>query len=193
MKLNKDFWNNRYIDKEIGWDLGEIAPPLKEYFNQLKNKELKIIIPGCGNAYEAEYLFNRGFKNVFLIDLSPTALEQFATRVPNFPKNQLICGDFFNHNEEYDLMIEQTFFCAINPSLRSDYAKHTAKILKSNGKLVGLLFNDDLNADHPPFGGNREEYLNCFSPYFNIEIMETAHNSIEPRNDRELFIKLSKK
>lgn len=193
MNLDKGFWNQRYIKNETGWDLGEISIPLKEYFDQLKNKELRIIIPGCGNAYEAEYLFNNGFKNVFLIDLSPIALEQFKNRVPIFPEEQLICDDFFNHNMQYDLMVEQTFFCAINPSLRSKYAQHTADILKPNGRLIGLLFNDELNADHPPFGGNKNEYLSYFEPYFHINIMKTAHNSIKPRRGRELFIKLKKK
>jgi methyl halide transferase len=193
MDLNKDFWNQRYIDKETGWDLGKIATPLKEYFDQLKNKELKIIIPGCGNAHEAEYLFNKGFINVFLIDLSPTALDKFKNRVPNFPNEQLICGDFFEHNGNYDLMIEQTFFCAINPNLRSKYAKHTAKILTNKGKLVGLLFDAELNSDHPPFGGNKKEYLTYFEPHFDIKTMEATHNSVESRTGRELFINLTKK
>jgi thiopurine S-methyltransferase len=193
MKLDKDFWDNRYVNNEIGWDIGEISTPLKEYIEQLENKNLKILIPGCGNAHEAEYIYSKGFNNVFLIDLSPTALNQFKKRVPNFPKEQLICSDFFNHIGAYDVIIEQTFFCAINPTLRSKYAKHTSDLLKPNGKLVGLLFNEPLNNDHPPFGGHKEEYFSYFMPYFNIEIMEEANNSIEPRKGRELFIKLVKK
>jgi len=193
MKLDKTYWNNRYKENEIGWDIGTISPPLKAYFNQLANKELKIIIPGCGNAYEAEYLVENGFKNVFLVDVSPLALESFSQRVPHFPKENLICDDFFNHSETYDLMVEQTFFCALDPSLRAKYAQHTAEILKPNGKLVGLLFDAILNIDHPPFGGNKAEYLTYFTPFFEVAIMETSTNSIPPRVGRELFIKMTKK
>lgn len=193
IELNKDFWNNRYVNDETGWDIGEISTPIKKYVDQLNDKTTKILIPGCGNAYEAEYLFNKGFLNVYLIDISPLALENFKKRVPNFPKEQLICDDFFNHTVKYDLIIEQTFFCAINPNLRQQYAKHTSNILKQNGKLVGLLFNDRLNDDKPPFGGNAAEYYSTFTPYFSIEIMEKAYNSIVPRKDRELFIKMTKK
>jgi len=193
MKLDKKFWNNRYLNSDIGWDLGIVSTPLKKYIDQLTNKDLKIIIPGCGNAHEAEFLFNNGFKNLFLIDLSPTALNLFSKRVPKFPEEQLICDDFFNLTEKYDLMIEQTFFCAINPDLRSKYAKHTSNILNSRGKLIGLLFEAELNNDKPPFGGNQKEYLNYFEPYFNINIMNIAYNSIEPRKGRELFINLTKK
>ena len=193
MELDKKFWNQRYIDKTTGWDVGEITTPLKEYIDQLTDKSIKIIIPGCGNAHEAEYLFSKGFNNIFLIDLSPIALNQFKERVPQFSEEHLICDDFFNHQGKYDLMLEQTFFCALNPSLRINYVKHAANILKPNGKIVGLLFNEELNADHPPFGGNKAEYANYFEPYFTIEKMEKAHNSIIPRKDRELFIKLIKK
>ena len=50
LSLNKDFWNNKYINSKTGWDVGEITKPLKEYFDQLENKKVKILIPGCGNA-----------------------------------------------------------------------------------------------------------------------------------------------
>lgn len=192
-ELTSDFWINRYKENTTGWDVGYISTPLKEYFNQLTNKDLRILIPGCGNAYEAEYLFNNGFKNVFVIDFSPIALTNLKKRVPTISDKQLICGDFFNHRDKYDLIIEQTFFCAITPNLRSKYAKHMFDLLNKNGKLVGLLFNDQLNDDKPPFGGNKEEYLNYFIPYFTINTMDIAHNSIIPRKGKELFINLSKK
>jgi methyl halide transferase len=192
-ELNKDFWTEKYINNETGWDIGYASTPLKEYINQLQNKNLKILIPGCGNAYEAEYLYNAGFKNVYVIDFSQIALDNLKKRIPSISSDHLICDDFFNHISKYDLIIEQTFFCAITPNLRSKYAKHMFELLNENGKLVGLLFNDKLNDDKPPFGGNKDEYLKYFSPYFDINIMDIAYNSISPRMDKELFINLSKK
>ena len=53
MLLDKNFWNDIYVKSKTGWDVGEITTPLKEYFEQLNNKKNKILIPGCGNAYEA--------------------------------------------------------------------------------------------------------------------------------------------
>lgn len=191
--LNKEFWNNRYQNQEIGWDVGYISTPIKEYIDQLKDKSIKILIPGCGNAHEAEYLFNNGFNNIYLVDLSPIALDNFKKRIPNFEPSHLICDDFFSLNDNFDLIIEQTFFCAINPNLRTKYAIQMAKILTEKGKLIGLLFNEELNNDKPPFGGNKEEYLKTFSPYFDIQIMENSYNSIEPRKGRELFIKMTRK
>ncbi len=68
MDLSANAWDNRYLNNDIGWDLGAVSTPLKVYFEQLENKEIKILIPGGGNSYEAAYLFENGFKNVFVVD-----------------------------------------------------------------------------------------------------------------------------
>ena len=191
MELTNEIWNNRYLNNEIGWDIGHASTPLKEYFEQLKNKDLRILIPGCGNAYEAAYLKELGFKNVVLIDWAKEALVNFKKRNSDFPQEHLICADFFTHTAQYDLIIEQTFFCAINPNLREKYALHMKSLLGKKGKLVGLLFNDKLYSNRPPFGGSKSEYLTLFSKHFTTIIMEKAYNSIAPRKGRELFIKVS--
>ena len=193
MDLSGNAWDNRYLNNDIGWDLGEVSPPLKAYFDQLEDKEIKILIPGGGNSYEAVYLFKNGFKNVFVVDLSKTAIDNIKKRISNFPKNQLIVGNFFDIDASFDLIIEQTFFCAIKPSLREDYVLKMNGLLKPNGKLVGLLFNVPLNNDKPPFGGNKEAYNLSFKPYFKIEKMDSCYNSYKNRQGRELFLKLLKK
>jgi len=187
MDLTAYFWNAKYKNNQIGWDLGEISPPLKTYFEQLTNKNIKILIPGGGNSYEAEWLFKNGFYNVYVVDLSEIALKNIQQRIPHFPTSQLIQGNFFDIDDSFDLIVEQTFFCAIHPNLRANYAKKMHELLKPNGKLVGLLFDAKLNENHPPFGGNKKEYKAYFEPYFTVEIMENAFNSIASRAGMELF------
>ena len=190
--INKEYWDNKYISNEIGWDIGYVSTPIKEYLDQLSDKTLDILIPGCGSAWEAEYSLEQGFKNTQVIDISDQAVSRFQKRVPNFLKENIFNADFFSHSKKYDLIIEQTFFCALPPSMREDYVKKIHELLKPNGKLVGLLFNIELFKDHPPFGGSLNEYQSLFSPLFNIKKMETAYNSITPRKDTELFIILEK-
>ena len=191
--IDKNYWEKRWENNETGWDAGTITTPLKQYFDQLKDKNIKILIPGCGNAHEAEYLFNEGFKHTYIIDLVPQALESFSKRVPNFPKENLICGDFFNHQNQYDLIVEQTFFCALDPILREAYINKMHALLNPTGKLIGLLFNIPLNTAHPPFGGNKEEYQKQFAPFFHFKHFETCYNSIKPRENNELFIVFEKR
>lgn len=192
IELSETFWNNKYLNNKTGWDLGKISNPLKEYVDQLEDKNLRILIPGGGNSYEAEYLFNKGFENVFVVDIASAPLKRIQNRVPSFPKENLTHADFFELKGTFDLIIEQTFFCAINPELRSKYAQKTHELLVEKGKLVGLLFDAKLNEDHPPFGGSKQEYEDYFMPYFSGS-MESCYNSSEGRKGMELFVKMIKK
>jgi len=121
----KSYWSQRYKDNKTGWDVGVPSAPLKAYIDQITNKDLKILIPGAGNSYEAEYLFNNGFKNVYVLDITNEPLEALRKRVPSFPLSQLIEGNFFEYNDCFDLILEQTFFCSFPPTLnnRKLYAK----------------------------------------------------------------------
>jgi SAM-dependent methyltransferase len=192
-EFTEEYWTLRYQNNDAAWDLGAPSTPLKEYIDQLENKELNILIPGAGNAYEAEYLFDHKFKNVTVIDISPEPLKNIQERLPHFPERNLILGDFFEHKGQYDLIIEQTFFCALNPSLRAKYVNHMAELLKPNGKLVGVLYTDPVNAVKPPFGATKEEYTHLFESKFNFKAFDVCTNSIKPREGRELFIDFIKK
>ena len=187
------YWDSRYKENNAGWDLGSVSTPLKEYIDQISNKNLKVLIPGAGNAYEAEYMHLLGFKNVYVLDISKTAINNFTKRFPDFPEEYIICGDFFTHEGEYDLILEQTFFCAIDPTDRGKYSEKIYSLLKENGKLAGLLFNHVFDKEGPPYGGTADEYRTYFDGKFEYRIFETAYNSIKPRAGRELFINLVKK
>ncbi|WP_372744009.1 SAM-dependent methyltransferase [Lutibacter sp.] len=186
-KFNKEYWENKYRENATGWDIGYASTPLTTYFDQLTNKELKILIPGGGNCYEAEYLFEKGFKNVFVIDIALQPLKNLKKRFPEFPEDHLIYDDFFNHTNTYDLIIEQTFFCALDPNLRTAYVNKTHQLLSNTGKVVGLFFNFDFTQAGPPFGGSIVEYLSLFYQKFNVDVLERCYNSIKPRRGNELF------
>lgn len=139
--LEEEYWTERYNSKQTGWDIGYVSTPIKEYIDQLEDKNLRILIPGGGNSYEAEFLFDQGFQNVFVVDISKVPLNNLLQRKPDFPKNQLLHQDFFKLNDCFDLIIEQTFFCALNPNLRKNYADKVYELLQTGGRMAGLLFN----------------------------------------------------
>ncbi|MFT4679420.1 MAG: hypothetical protein ACI9RU_002104 [Litorivivens sp.] len=191
--MDKGFWKNKYQDGSTGWDTGAITTPLKEYFDQLTDKSLRILIPGAGNSHEAEYLFASGFTDVTVLDIAEEPLQNIALRLPYFPKNKLVCADFFKHSGQYDIIIEQTFFCALPPTMRDDYVKHMSTLLAPKGKLTGLMFCFPLTEKGPPFGGSKDEYLQRFSDLFKVDACELAYNSIEPRRGNELWVSYSGK
>lgn len=189
--LDESFWQTRYETGQTGWDAGAVTTPLKTYFDQLTDHGLRILIPGCGRGYEAEYLFRNGFNQVTVVDIARAPLDLLAQRVPGFPAAQLVHGDFFHHSGTYDLIIEQTFFCALEPEQREAWTKKMHELLAPGGKVVGLLFECSFEGG-PPFGGQREEYRALFEPLFRLRTFETCYNSIAPRAGRELFIILEK-
>lgn len=193
MEHGELYWTERYREDQTQWDAGKITTPLKEYFDQLPRKDIKILVPGCGNAHEATYLHDRGFTNVHLVDISDVPLAAFAELNPGFPKEHIFHADFFDLEGVYDLIVEQTFFCALHPSRRPAYALKMQQLSGKKGRLVGVLFEDELFKDHPPYGGHREEYRKYFEPYFQFKVFERCFNSIKPRLGRELFINLSPK
>lgn len=186
-------WENRWKNHQLGWDIGYPAPAITSHFEHIQQKHARILIPGCGNAYEAEYLFQNGWTNVFVIDISPTAIDVFRQRFPKFPSNQALVGDFFEHSARYDFVVEQTFFCALPISMRDAYARKMAEIIKFNGRLIGLVFDDASLVNGPPFGGKASSYLKYFTPYFTIGTYEPTLLSIPERMGREYFMDLIRK
>jgi len=186
----ESYWSERYKGGKTGWDIGHPSTPIKQYVDQLVNKDIKILIPGAGNAYEAEYLHKEGFKNVYVLDISKLPLDALSKRVPTFSKAHLLKENFFEHSGQYDLIIEQTFFCSFMPTLenRSNYAAQMSNLLKLGGKLVGLWFKHTFDrAGGRPFGGTREEYLSYLTPHLKMETFGDCYNSIRPRAGNELF------
>jgi methyl halide transferase len=192
MEIDETFWNNKYKNNETGWDLKSPSTPLKKYIDQLEDKNIKILIPGCGNAYEAEYLIEKGFNSITLIDISEVIVEQLREKFKDYPQLKILHQNFFDLNDQFDLILEQTFFCALNPLLRTEYAIKMNQLLSPKGKLVGVLFNRDFEEDVPPFGGHLPEYETYFKDYFDYKTMEECYNSIPPRAGTELFINLKK-
>lgn len=191
-ELDANYWSNRYQEGRTGWDIGYASPQLLDLALQFP-KSSRILIPGAGNAYEAEELWNRGYHNTCVVDLAKEPLTSFKQRVPSFPDHQLIQANFFDIDLTFDLILEQTFFCALDPLLREAYVLKMGAILESNGTLGGLLFNHPLTKDGPPFGGSKEEYTNLFKGQFDIIHLAPSELSIKPRAGKEFFFQLRKK
>ncbi|MCX7769112.1 MAG: TPMT family class I SAM-dependent methyltransferase [Flavobacteriales bacterium] len=187
-KLDLNYWDQRWQEGRTEWDIGYPSPALMEFARQFPLREQHVLIPGCGNAYEAEALLELGYTHITLLDISPTLTTKLRQRFGfASDKIQVVCEDFFLHEGRYDLILEQTFFCALPPCMRPQYVKKMAELLNPNGRLAGLLFITPFDNEGPPFGGTFEEYQQLFGEHFHILRMELTPLSIPQRQGREVF------
>jgi thiopurine S-methyltransferase len=187
-----EFWNERYRNGHTGWDLGVASAPLAAYLKGIKDTSKRLLIPGAGNAWEAELALNLGFTQCYVVDISSEAIARFKQRVPQFPEHYILCVDFFSLNGmQFDIILEQTFFCALHPNLRAAYVAKMHELLVPSGVLAGVLFASAMNNDKPPFGGNIETYQALFNPYFTASF-EHCNNSVSPRLGNELWMECVK-
>ncbi len=196
--INKSqFWNNKYLENESKWDIGNPTPAFVDYFKLLSNKNKKILVPGCGNGYDALYLAKLGF-DVYAVDFSKEAINYILEQAKNQNISiNVLHEDFFKLNNFdffFDIVLEYTFFCAISPDRRQEYIEKICDLLKKNGEYVGFLLPIDKNVNEPgpPFGIDLNETLNDFSKYFSIKECTKSSLSIEPRINSEIFIKMIK-
>ena len=186
-----EYWNHRYMHGHTGWDLGQVSPPMKNIIDQLPAKDLRILIPGAGNAYEAKYLADNGFTNIAVVDISDVLVNMLKEKFAPYPSIRFFNADFFDFFGTFDVILEQTFFCALIPSLRVDYVFKMHDLLHDNGILSGVLFDRQFEGG-PPFGGNVEEYITLLKKKFSIERMEPCLNSIPARQGTEVVFRCRK-
>jgi len=193
------YWDQRWREGDTGWDLSGVSPPLQQYFEQLRDRSISILIPGCGNAWEAAWLLDNGFTDITLLDISESLTQRLREKLAGTPI-KIITTDFFQHQARYDLIIEQTFFCSLDPTLRPAYVDKVHELLNPGGKLAGLLFDRDFltgpkespegcrpKANHPPYGGHKTEYQQLLGKKLILKTLAASYNSIKPRAGTELF------
>jgi hypothetical protein len=196
--LSPQAWNARYEEENTPWDL---QGPTPEFQRLLKANIFKVganvLVPGGGRGYDAIELAKSG-RVPYLVDFAPapiqSALEKAtAERVTVYAYQK----DFFQlledsfHRGFYDGILEYTFYCAIDPKRREEYAKLAAELLRPNGTFVGLFFPTEMDREGPPFVVSEDDVRAAFSPYFEISFQK-PEQSITPRKGRE-FLGIFKK
>lgn len=193
MKHGKNYWENRYEDLSTGWDLGHPSLPLTTIIDTLLDKDIKILIPGAGNSYEAIYLIESGFTNVTVLDIASQPLESIKKQFELNNHIKTVQNDFFQHTGKYDLILEQTFFCALEPRFRESYIEKCHDLLNENSHVKGVLFDFNSQRTEPPYTGNKEEYIKLFENKFDIIEMNRCQTSEDSRKGKELLINMKKK
>jgi cyclopropane fatty-acyl-phospholipid synthase-like methyltransferase len=193
---SQEDWQRHYDEGDLGWDLGQVAPPFIRLFESNIILPGKTLVPGCGRGHEVIYLTENGFE-VTAVDYSSGAVNHLKSTVQERKlKCKVLHMDFFGidsaHNGVYDLLIEQAFFCAISPEQRPSYVSTVARALKQGGMLAGLFYHTGKEGG-PPFNTTREDILKHFSDSFEIQQLSKSEDSAEQRKNKEWLVILVKK
>jgi methyl halide transferase len=162
-------WEDRYRRGHTPWERGGAHPALLEWL-ETSTVSGRVIVPGCGFGHDVRALARAGAEVVGL-DIAPLAISA-AESFPRQGRESYFSEDFFDPKvipSEFDWLFEHTFFCAIPPERRADYARRVAELLRPGGRLLAIFFLDpDNDGDGPPYGCAVEELNALFSARFRL-------------------------
>ena len=171
------FWDIRFREGRMPWDAGGVPAELANYLAAESGKG-RVLIPGCGAAYEAAAFHEAGYE-VVAIDFSVEAVNA-AIRTLGPLRGVARLGDFFQDDfggAAFDVLYERAFLCSLPRRLRPGYAARVAELLNSGGVLIGYFYFD-LNESGPPFGLARGELQGLLQGRFALEVDEPPGNSL---------------
>jgi thiopurine S-methyltransferase len=183
-----DFWDKRFAEGAMPWDAGSLErlPAVFRAFfaDYPARRGLRVLIPGCGTAYEAAHLDRAGHQ-VTALDFSREAVLQAEGQLAGWG-GTLLCADFFAHAPEaaYDLVFERAFLCALPRKLWPDYAAAMARLVAPGGVLAGFFIVGE-EAGGPPFACDPTRLEALLAPHFVREVDEAVNDSLPVFAGRE--------
>ena len=188
--VNKpDFWEEIYQAGRAGWDLGGPTPTLHRLLESGEIKPGRLIVLGAGRGHDARDWARHGFQ-VTAVDFAADAVAAMRDLADPAAPTEIVQADIFNLpaklNHKFDMVLEYTCFCAINPDRRDEYASVVARLIKPGGTYAALLFPLDQHVGGPPFAVSIDEALTLFRKRkFRLKRRETPSDSVWQRHGLE--------
>ena len=190
-------WEARYQMGDTPWEKGEAAPPLIDFLSRHAIRG-KVLIPGCGTGHDVRALAAHAPEEIFPVglDLSETAIT-LARSIPPAGRETYEQGNLFtlpdSWSQRFDWVVEHTCFCAIPPSLRTEYCRAISATLKPGGRFFAIFYLNPGSEEGPPFGVSKEEISQLFDADFELLESWVPEQTFVGREGRELCQLRSKK
>ena len=176
-------WAGRYRGGDTPWDLGRPHP---ELVRRLAAGELgppgRALVPGCGRGHDALALAGAGWEvtALDLVALEGPSLSFFAARGGRFLVRDALG---FASDTPFDLVLDHTFFCAVEPSERPAWGRMVTRTLAPAGRLFALIFPVGRAPEEggPPFGMHAGDLLAALGEGFTLECDEPTREPIAER------------
>jgi thiopurine S-methyltransferase len=168
-----DFWDQRFRSGVTPWETGSAPTALREFAanhdadaHASSGAAPRVLIPGCGSAWDAAFLDSAGWE-VSALDFSQAAVDTARGTLGDGWRGRLLCADFFTYDADapFDVIYERAFLCALPRALWPNYAPRMAKLLRPGGLLAGSFFITD-EPKGPPFGILPQQLEDLLTPHF---------------------------
>lgn len=169
-------WNKGIQPGQI-FDKSVTSPLLLKFLQENRVPSGRALVPGCGRGYDVTSLAAPD-RHVLGLDIADKAVEAAKDRRDSlsvdlcsskanadFQTTSFFEVDVSDESNRFDFIYDFTFLCALDPSVRTDWAEQMAKLTKPNGELLTLIYPirapDSLG---PPFQVSLELYKELLLP-----------------------------
>ena len=164
------------------------SPALWKLIQENKIPDGRALVPGCGRGYDVAALASRS-RYALGIDIVDKAVEDANTYLNSLPDNlrppvgqgEVKVMNFFDLpaeklEQKWNFIYDYTFLCALDPSIRTDWAKKMAELIHPNGELLTLIYPiSETKEGGPPFRVSLDVVKNLLEPVgfrsFQLEIL----------------------
>jgi len=172
-----EFWESRYREGVTPWDRGAAPSDFLAWLEKLAPAQ-RVLVPGCGSAYEVGALAAAG-QDVEAIDYSPAAVARAKAQL-GAAAHHVRQADFFALPSDtlWTHVYERAFLCALPPRLWPDYARRMGELIAPGGALCGYFFVAAETGRGPPFPINDEHLIDLLDPWFERRVDHPASDSL---------------
>lgn len=161
-------WEKCWEQDVTPWDLGQPTPVIVHLHQTGALPKGRTMVPGCGSGYDVVAMACPE-RYVVGVDLSDKAIKkaiELSSSLPNADYFTFLKEDFFTWHptELFDLIFDYTFFCAIDPGMRSAWASRMESLLKPDGELITLMFPISDHDGGPPYKVSIADYEEVLHP-----------------------------
>ena len=187
-------WSARYAAEDTPWDNGAPHPELSLRLQDGRlappHEGARVFVPGVGRGHDAIALARRGWA-VTAVDVVESLVEEVAPQLEKLG-GTFVVGDALEYGaaQEFDLIWDHTFFCAIQPTDRARWGQQAARILKPAGQYAALVFpvGKPVEEGGPPFGMSCEALMEALGPLFRERVSEPVTRPLKRRTWREFWL-----
>uniref|UniRef100_A0A1J3J7W2 Thiocyanate methyltransferase 1 n=1 Tax=Noccaea caerulescens TaxID=107243 RepID=A0A1J3J7W2_NOCCA len=183
-------WEKCWEEEITPWDLGRTTPLILQLVDSSSLPLGRALVPGCGGGHDVVAMASPE-RFVVGLDISETALKKATETYGSSPKAkyfEFVKEDVFTWrpNELFDLIFDYVFFCAIEPEMRTPWAKSMYELLKPDGELITLMYPITDHEGGPPYKVDVSTYEDVLVPAgFKVVSIEENPHAIATRKGKE--------